>query len=82
VIHFGNYSVHTNRTSIDWLEQYGIHRMPYLFYSPNLASSDFFMFPTVKEKLEQIQVADEDQFFECLQEILRGSDQQELNSVF
>jgi hypothetical protein len=36
----------------------------------------------VKEKLERIQVADEDQFFESLQEILRGIDQKELNSVF
>jgi DNA-binding transcriptional regulator YbjK len=40
------------------------------------------MFPTVKEKLEKIQLADEDQFFECLQEFLRDLDQQELNSVF
>jgi hypothetical protein len=36
----------------------------------------------VKEKLERIQVADEDQFLECLQEILRGIDQEELNSIF
>jgi hypothetical protein len=36
----------------------------------------------VKEKLERIQVADEDQFFECLQKILSGIDQDELNGVF
>jgi hypothetical protein len=36
----------------------------------------------VKEKLKQIQVADEDQFLESLQEILRGVDQEELNDVF
>jgi uncharacterized protein YecT (DUF1311 family) len=40
------------------------------------------MFPTVKEKLERIQLADEDQFFECLQEMLRGLDQKELNTIF
>jgi hypothetical protein len=40
------------------------------------------MFLTVKEKLERIQVADEDQFFECMQKILRGIDQQELKDVF
>jgi hypothetical protein len=40
------------------------------------------LFPTVKEKLERIQLADEPQFFECLQEILKGLDQQELNNVF
>jgi uncharacterized protein YecT (DUF1311 family) len=36
----------------------------------------------VKEKLERIQVADKDQFCECLQEILRDIDQEELNGVF
>jgi hypothetical protein len=36
----------------------------------------------VKEKLEGIQVADEDQFFESLQAILRGINREELNKVF
>jgi hypothetical protein len=40
------------------------------------------LFFTVKEKLERIQLADEDQFFECVQGVLRGLDQQELNNVF
>jgi hypothetical protein len=43
-------------------------------YSPDLAPSDFYLFPTVKEKLERTQVADEDQFFESLQAILMGID--------
>jgi hypothetical protein len=36
----------------------------------------------VKEKLERVHVADEDQFFESVQEILRGIDQAELNGLF
>jgi hypothetical protein len=40
------------------------------------------LFSTVKEKLERIHLADEDPFFECLQGVLRGLDQQELNRVF
>jgi hypothetical protein len=40
------------------------------------------LFPTVKEKLERTQVADEDQFFESLQAILSDIDQEELNKVF
>jgi hypothetical protein len=59
-----------------------MRRMPHPPYSPDLASSDFYWFLTVKEKLELIQVADEDQFFESLQEILRDIDQEELNGVF
>jgi hypothetical protein len=36
----------------------------------------------MKEKLERTQVADEDQFFESLEAILRLIDQEELNRVF
>jgi hypothetical protein len=56
--------------------------MPQSCYSPNLASSAFYLFPTLKEELERIQVIDDDQFFDCLQEIFRGIDQEELNGVF
>jgi hypothetical protein len=40
--------------------------MPYQSYSPDLVPSDFYLFSTIKEKLERIQLADEDQFLECL----------------
>jgi hypothetical protein len=53
--------------------------LPYLF---DLASSDFCLFPTLKEKFEWIQVADDDQFLESLQKILGNIDQEELNGVF
>jgi hypothetical protein len=59
-----------------------MRRMPQPPYSPDLAPSDFYLFPTVKERLERIQPADEDQFFESLQEILNGLDHEELNAVF
>jgi hypothetical protein len=44
--------------------------------------SNLYLFPTVKEKLERIHLADEDQFFECLRGAVKGLDQQELNRVF
>jgi hypothetical protein len=59
-----------------------MRRMPQPPYSPDLAPSDFYLFPTVKERLEGIQLADEDQFFESLQEILNGLDHEELNAIF
>jgi hypothetical protein len=37
-----------------------------ILFAP-FGSSDFYLFPTVKEKLERTQVADEDQFFESRQ---------------
>jgi hypothetical protein len=36
----------------------------------------------VKEKCDRIQVADEDQLFECLQEPLSSINQKELNDIF
>jgi hypothetical protein len=63
VIHLDNCSVHRNRASKDWLEENDIIRMPQPPYLPNLASSGFYLFLTVKEKLERTQVAEEDEFF-------------------
>jgi hypothetical protein len=82
VIPLDNCSVQTRRVSTDWLEERSIFRMPHSPYSLDLAFNDFYLFPTVKEKLERIQLADENLFFERLQEVLRGVDQQELNTVF
>jgi hypothetical protein len=55
-------SVRTSRGSTDWLQKHGIHRMSDQSYSPNLATSDVYLFSTFKEKLERIHLADEDQF--------------------
>jgi hypothetical protein len=82
VVHLDDCSVRTNRASKDWFEEHGIRLMRHSGYSSDLASSDFYLFSIVKEKLEWIQVTDEDQLFECLQEILSGLDQQELNNIF
>jgi hypothetical protein len=60
VVYLDNCSVHTSRTSTDWLDEHGIRHMPNPPYSPDLGTSDFYLFPTVKEKLERIQVAEED----------------------
>jgi hypothetical protein len=67
VVSVDNCSVHTSRDSTDWLDKHDIHRMPDQSYSPNLATSDLYLFPIVKEKLEWIHLADEDQFLEYLQ---------------
>jgi hypothetical protein len=82
MIHLDNCSVHTNWVSTNWLEEHSILRMLHPPYLHDLASIDFYLFPTINEKLERIQLADEDQFFECPQEVLRDIDLEELNTVF
>jgi hypothetical protein len=37
--------------------------MPHLPYSARLALSNFYLFPTLNEKLKRLQLADEDKFF-------------------
>jgi transposase len=82
VIHLDNCSIDASRASTERFEEHGMRRLPQPPYSPDLAPSDFYLFPTMKEKLERTQVADEDPFFESLQEILRRIDQEQLNMVF
>jgi hypothetical protein len=67
VIHLDNGSIYTSQVSTDWLEEHNILPLRHPSYSSDLALSSFYLFPTVKEKFERIQLADEDQFFECLQ---------------
>jgi hypothetical protein len=38
--------------------------MPHPRYSPDLVPSDFYLFPTVKERLKHAGITDEDQLFE------------------
>jgi hypothetical protein len=81
VIDLDNCSIRTSRASREWLKEHDMLRMPQPSFSPGLALTDFYLFPTVKGRLERTQVADEDQFFESLQGVLRGIDQEELNRV-
>jgi hypothetical protein len=82
VLHLDHGAVHPSPASRDWLEEHDMYRMPQLPYSPALASSDFYLFPTVKEKLERTQVADEDESLESLHAILMRIDRDELNRAF
>jgi hypothetical protein len=60
IVHLDNYSVHISLASTNWLEEHGMRRMPHPSYLSDLAPIDFYLFPTVKENLERIQVVDED----------------------
>jgi hypothetical protein len=82
VIHLDNCSVHTSQVSTEWLEEHDMRRMSQPPYLPDLATSDFYLLSTVKERLERTQLADEDQFFGSLEAILRGIDQEELIGYF
>jgi hypothetical protein len=67
VVHLDNCSVHTSQVSTDWLEEHNILRMPHSPYSLDLAFSDFYLISAGKQKLEQIQLTDDDQFLSACQ---------------
>jgi hypothetical protein len=81
VIHLDKGPVHTSRASPEWLEEHGICQIPYQPDFPDLASSNFYLFFTIKETLERIGLGGEEEFFEGVQAISRDLDQQELNSL-
>jgi hypothetical protein len=56
--------------------------MPHSQYSPDLASSDFYLFGIVKNRLERIQASDMDEFLEQLYELLHSIPVEELEHVF
>jgi hypothetical protein len=56
--------------------------MPQPSYSPDFAPSDFYLFPTVKDRLERTHTVDGDDLFEQLFEILRAIAVDELERVF
>jgi hypothetical protein len=51
-------------------------------YSPDLAPSDFYLFPTITEKLTDIRMVDEGDLFERLHELLKAIPRKELDKVF
>jgi hypothetical protein len=56
--------------------------MPQPPYSLDLASSDLYLFCTVKNRLGQIQASEADDFFEQFYEILNSISVEELDRVF
>jgi hypothetical protein len=50
-------------------------------YSPDLATSDFYLFPKVKEGIEHTDITDKGQLFEELHTILRSIPGEELERV-
>jgi hypothetical protein len=51
-------------------------------YSPDLAPSDFYLFPTIKERLTDVQMVDEEDLFYQLRELLNDIPVRELRKVF
>jgi hypothetical protein len=77
-----NRSIHMSPTTEEYIRQHNMIRLQHPPYSPDSASSDFFLFPTIKEKPKDLQVADEDNLFYRLQDISNSiSGKNSINSL-
>jgi histone-lysine N-methyltransferase SETMAR len=81
-IHLDNCSIHTGRTTEEYIRHQNMIRLQHPPYSPDLAPNDFDLFPTIKEKLKGIQMVDEEDLFFRLQEILNSISRKELDQIF
>jgi transposase len=81
-VRLDNCSIHTSETSEVFMAEHNITQLKHPPYSPDLASSDFYMFPTIKERLTYIQMAKEEDLFYQLRELLNEILVRELSKVF
>ena len=51
LLHHDNASPHTAKIVKDYLEEQGLQVFPHPPYSPDIAPCDFWLFPTLKERL-------------------------------
>jgi hypothetical protein len=81
-IHLDNCSIHTSGVSEVFMTEHNMVRLKHPPYSPDRAPSDFYLFPTIKERLADIQMVDEEDFFSRLREFLNEIPVRELGKVF
>jgi histone-lysine N-methyltransferase SETMAR len=82
VAHMDSFSIHTSGTTQRFMPEHQMPRTPQPPYSPDLAPSDFYVFPIVKDRLERFHMVDDDELFEQLLEILQAVAIDELKRVF
>jgi hypothetical protein len=81
VVHMDNVPVHNCEVTTSFLVNHNIVRLQHPPYSPDLAPSDFYLFPAVKEKLKDIEMVNEENLSYRLRELLDDIPIRELNQV-
>jgi hypothetical protein len=81
-VHLDNCSIHTSGASGVFMAEHNMIRLKHPPYSLDLPPSDFYLFPTIKERLTDIQMVDEEDLFYRLHELLNEIPIRELRKVF
>jgi hypothetical protein len=77
-----NCSIHASGASEVFMDEHKVIRFEHPPCSPDLVPSDFDMFPTIKERLTDIQMVNEEDLFYRLRELLNEMPVRELRKVF
>jgi hypothetical protein len=64
------------------MAEHDMTRLKHPPYSPDFALRDFYLFPTIKERLTDIQMVDEEDLFSRLRELLNEIRVRELRKAF
>jgi hypothetical protein len=81
-VHLDDCSIHISGASEVFMTEHNMIRLKHPLYSPGLALSDFYLFPTTKERLTDIQMVDEEDLFSRLRELLNEIPVREFSKIF
>ena len=67
-----NARVHTSKVAMDAVERKGYELIPHLAYSPDLAPSDFFLFPNLKRDIRGLHFRSDEEVVTAVEEWVNG----------
>ena len=69
-----NARVHTCKVAMDAVERNGYELIPHPAYSPDLAPSDFFLFPNLKKDIRGLHFLSDEEVVMAVEELVNGKD--------
>jgi histone-lysine N-methyltransferase SETMAR len=81
-VYADNARPHTATVALQFMQQNAMRRVPYPSYSPDLASSDFYLFDYIRKFLLGCEFADRDSLLQAVRDILGGIEKVTLEGVF
>ena len=69
-----NARVHTCKVAMDAVERNGYELIPHPAYSPDLAPSDFFLFPNLKKDIRGLHFRSDEEVVRAVEEGVNGKD--------
>ena len=75
-----NVRVHACKVAMDAVERNGYELIPHPAYSPDLAPSDFFLFPNLKKDIHGLHFQSDEEVVTLVEELVNGKDPDFLSS--